>query len=53
MPFDKLPGPSLINFHMMEAMDMIEIGRNGVPILIDNQPQQARQVEEEEESDLQ
>ena len=40
MPFDKLLGPSLIDLHMMEAMGMIEMGQNGVPILIGDQPQQ-------------
>ena len=34
MPFDKLPGPSLIDLHMMEAMGMVKIGHMGVPILI-------------------
>ena len=34
MPFDKLPGPSSINLHMMEAMGMAEIGFMGVPRLI-------------------
>ena len=34
MPFDKLPGPSLIDLQMMEAMGMVEIGHMGVPILI-------------------
>ena len=54
MPFDKLPGPFLIDLHMMEAMGMVEIGLNGVPILISEQPQQqARQDEEEEKGDLQ
>ena len=40
MPFDKLLSPPLIDLHMMEAIGMVEIGRNGVPILIDDQPQQ-------------
>ena len=40
MPFDKLWGPSHIDLPMMEAMDMIEMGRNGVPILIGDQPLQ-------------
>ena len=31
MPFDKLPGPSLIDLHMMEAIGMVEIGINRVP----------------------
>ena len=34
MPFDKLPGSSLIDLQMMEAIGMIEIGHMGVPILI-------------------
>ena len=34
MPFDKLPGPSLIDLQMMEAMGMVEIRHMGVPILI-------------------
>ena len=52
MPFDKLPGPSSIDLHMMEAMGMAEIGFMGVPRLIGVE-QQARQEEEEEESELQ
>ena len=51
MPFDKLPGPSLIDLQMMEAMGMVEMGHMGVPILIGTQ-QQARQEEEEKESKL-
>ena len=52
MPFDKLSGPSSIDLHMMEAMRMVEIGFMGEPRLIGDH-QQARQEEEEEESDLQ
>ena len=37
MPFDKLPGPLLINLQMMEAIGMVEIGHMGVPRLIDVQ----------------
>ena len=48
MPFDKLPGPSSIDLHMMESMGMIEIGFIGEPRLIGDH-QQARQEEEEEE----
>ena len=53
IPFDKLLGPSLIDLYMMEAMGIIEMGRNRVPILIGDQPQQqAMQDEEEEEGDM-
>ena len=47
LPFDKLPGPSLIDLHMMEAIGKVEIGCMGVPIFIGAQ-QQARQEEESE-----
>ena len=40
MPFDRLSGPSLIDLHIMEAMGMVEIGINGVPNLIGDQPHQ-------------
>ena len=41
MPFDKLPGSTFIDLSMMEAMGIMEIGRNGVPNPIGG-PQQQR-----------
>ena len=52
IPFDKLPGPSLIDLQMIEAMEMVEIGHMGVPRLISDQ-QQVRQKKEKEKSELQ
>ena len=34
MLFDKLPSPSLIDLHIIDAMGMVEVGRMGVSILI-------------------
>ena len=48
MPFNKLSSPSRIDLPMMEAMGMIEMGRNGVPILIGDLPQQQAMQDEEE-----